>query len=62
MRKKPTTIYLLLYGAVAMVTGGKDVEMTFYRLFENIHVLQWQQFWDFRVEYITQKKNHFSRK
>lgn len=39
-----------------MVTGGKDVEMTFYRLFENIHVLQWQQFGVFRVEYITQKK------
>lgn len=39
-----------------MVNGGKDVEMTFYRLFENIHVLQWQQFWVFRVEYITQKK------
>lgn len=62
MRKKPNTIYLLLYGAVAMVTGGKDVEKTFYRLFENIHVLQWQQFGVFRVEYITQKKNHFSRK
>lgn len=45
-----------------MVTGGKDVEKTFYRLFENIHVLQWQQFGVFRVEYITQKKNHFSRK
>lgn len=53
---------MLLYGAVAMVTGGKDVEMTFYRLFENIHVLQWQQFGVFRVEYIFQENESFMEK